>query len=116
MKRLILDIDNLQVESFDTATEPASRGTVLARQTGAEQCTTGMDCPSERTGPCCSQWGTYCGGTCETTCLQKECACTGADWTVCDYTCATCGHDPTCLEGCPTRTTCPTSPGYPGCS
>jgi len=77
MKKLRLDLDHLQVESFDTQTAPAERGTVDA----AQACT----CPGY--GTCAN---TECG-TCNTcqgqyTCDPSQCngSCGSCVWS-CDY-------------------------------
>lgn len=38
MKKVRLDVEELQVESFDTQVEQGKKGTVVAMQTGVEDC------------------------------------------------------------------------------
>jgi hypothetical protein len=71
MRKLKLDVNELAVEAFDTATVPALRGTVEGRQQYTYYCVT-----DERTG----MWGTSC------------------EWSLCYtcYTCPTLTPDPEC--------------------
>jgi hypothetical protein len=81
MKKLTLDLNALEVQSF--ATEPATpnRGTVRA-----EQCT----CPTACTCPGCPTCDETCPDTCYETCAAG-------------FTCATCGGQETCGYTCWTR-------------
>jgi len=110
MKKLRLDVSNLHVESFSTHFGAHSHGTVEAR---SETSVTEDDMSQ-----CCSaQMCTYEGGTCDSTCYQVACGCTGGN-TGCDLTCLrTCnGIDDTCYQGCAGYSdNCPTTPNYPGC-
>ncbi|HEY0015823.1 MAG TPA: hypothetical protein VGC13_05870 [Longimicrobium sp.] len=87
MKRLSLTVEDLQVESFSTASAPAPRGTVVGHQVN-----------------------TYNGPTCISTCFQRVCGCTYGeddDHGTCNYSChpnTNCGVE------------CPTGPTYPGCA
>lgn len=114
MKRLALNIDDLQVESFATDPSANLRGTVFARSV-EDPSAAFSDCYSDCgscdgrcnsivTGECCGPHGTYNGATCLSTCYQRDCGCTRGD--TCDYSC---GFGPTCTAGCPTARI------YPGC-
>ncbi|HVH11786.1 MAG TPA: hypothetical protein VM759_01980 [Longimicrobium sp.] len=86
MRKLRLDLDAVQVESFVTDAAAGGRGTVDARQ----RITFGCPPPSQNT----------CAGTCSCGCGTGALTC---DWT-CGSTCAascngTCG-DPTCAATC----------------
>ena len=100
MQKLSLKLDELQVESFDTTAVLRRRGTAY-----------GYD--SDTSQPCA---GTYGGNTCESTCHQIDCGCTGYNGT-CDVSCnGTCeGQGDTCQQGCATYLDCPTVYPYPGC-
>ena len=84
MKKLTLDLNALEVQSFATATPAPNRGTIH----GEQQCT----CPSACSCPGCPT----CDGTCLDTC-QETCA---------GMTCVTCGGQETCGYTCWTRA-CP---------
>lgn len=92
MKKLTLDLDQLQVDTFDTYPERnAGQGTVRGMGP-SESCLTdicgygctGNWCQGETTAPC--QAGTYAGATCDTTCGQIICGCTDLEGT-CDASC-----------------------------
>lgn len=122
MKKLTLNLEEIRVESFDTSPESQDgRGTVHGRGNLSVTCFTdcgegcsGDWCAGQSTTPC--QGGTYDGRTCDTTCYQIACGCSGA-WTQCDLSCnGTCADkDDTCAEGCVTYLDCPTVSPYPGC-
>jgi hypothetical protein len=92
MRKLTLDLDAIRVESFSTQPQPATRGTVDAKQQGRETfgCTLACTQPGENTcDPSCagsctcpgpSQWNTCF--TCDITCAGTTC--NGA------LTCGTC--------------------------
>jgi hypothetical protein len=74
--KLSLNLDQLTVDSFDTATEPAVKGTVFG-----EQCTCYTNC----TCPGCPT----CHETCPATCNYSDC------WGTCYDTCGD-----SCPPGC----------------
>lgn len=76
MKKLTLDLNALEVQSFATDPAEPNRGTVH----GEQQCT----CPSACTCPGCPT----CDETCPETCAGFTCATCGGQET-CDYTCWT---------------------------
>lgn len=77
--KLTLNLEQLTVDSFDTSSAPARRGTVFG-----EQCT----CPSACTCPGCPTCDATCPATCYNTCDDYTCAAS------CNGTCgaATCGY------------------------
>jgi hypothetical protein len=88
MRKLKLQLDDLQIDSFDTTTPPKAKGTVFGEQcTCYTQCT----CPGCPTcyDSCNGTCGASCNGTCGATC---DASCYGScDWT-CDYSCGdSCG-------------------------
>ena len=89
MKKMRLDPDTLEVQSFQTAPRLEERGTVIGQGTDALATCRGM--------------------TCDSTCFQRICTCTyGEDQGgTCDYSC---DFQNTCGAGCPTGVT------YPGCN
>jgi hypothetical protein len=100
MKKLSLKLDELLVESFDTTASPRRRGTAFAYDSDTGQ-------------PCAN---TEAGHTCDTTCYQIDCGCTGYNGT-CDVSCnGTCnGQGDTCVYGCATYLGCPSVYPYHGC-
>ncbi len=89
MKKLVLNLDALEVESFDATPQPATEpGTVRGQQLGS----------------------TYDQFLC-------ECSYGGPDNGSCDVSCGgTCyGGNETCGGPCLTVPYCPSSPGYYGC-
>ncbi|HEX6371608.1 MAG TPA: hypothetical protein VF006_21995 [Longimicrobium sp.] len=107
--KLSLNLDHLAVESFDTSTAPAKRGTVFGEQcTCYTQCT----CPG---CPTCANYNTCdatCGATCANTCDDYTCAasCNGTcGAATCAYSCnyTDCGCEPpTCLQTACGRSPC----------
>ncbi|HEX2203442.1 MAG TPA: hypothetical protein VHG91_09105 [Longimicrobium sp.] len=84
MKKLELNLDALQVETFETLEGAGSLGTVNAYDLTEGECTPGSGCDSN--DACC--WaGTHGGSHCETTGAQIICGCSGGALTVCDATC-----------------------------
>jgi hypothetical protein len=89
MRKLALKLDDLRIDSFETMSGPAGKGTVFG-----EQCTCYTDC----TCPGCPTCDATCGGnTCDGTCNCETNFCTfdgaytcggscGGGYT-CDYTC-----------------------------
>lgn len=75
--KLRLELEQLAVESFDTASPAAQRGTVL----GEQQCT----CPTNCSCPGCYTCDNTCPNTCAYTCDDASCANT-CDGT-CNWTC-----------------------------
>ena len=89
MRKQKLDIDHLQVESFETGRADGLRGTVRAHITGPTACD--PDTCETRRGDSCdacdpSDWGTCypgvgtCGLSCNPSCIVTHCA-------TCDETC-----------------------------
>jgi hypothetical protein len=75
MKKLALDLNQLQVESFETSEARRPEGTVE-----------GYESTGCGTIDVCCAAGTEGGRTCDTTCNQIICVgCSGA--TICDVTC-----------------------------
>lgn len=68
MRKLILDLDTLQVQSFETTPGLRGRGTVEARETFESECVCDTDgCGSGTTGYTCGGCDTP-GFTCEENC------------------------------------------------
>jgi hypothetical protein len=81
MRKLMLDLDAIQVDSFATQAADAARGTVDARQ-GRETFT----CPPPSQNSCAATCG--CGpATADYTCVSCLQTCAGTCW---DPTCDTC--------------------------
>jgi hypothetical protein len=98
MKKLTLNVDALEVQSFATVEMEAERGTVQ----GQQQCTCyTCTCPGCATcyGTCPNTCAVTCPNTCWETCDDASCytcwSCYGGS---CDYTCATgmcvCNQEP----------------------
>lgn len=97
MKKLILNLDELTVESFDTTSvERPRRGTIHGADvsdttcdqvycdcpTNGFECETNRDCPEETFDTCAATCGASCTFFCTRTCPPNTCA----------YTCgASCG-------------------------
>jgi hypothetical protein len=95
--KLTLKLEDLAVDSFDTAPVQKPRGTVVGEQ-GPCTCPTACTCPGCPTcyETCAGQasCGNTCGGdTCVYTCYEDTCAawCGGTAHTYCDCG-ATCGQ------------------------
>ena len=88
MRKLRLNLEQLAVDTFQTATSPADEGTVFGEQC---TCRTACTCPGCPTcdNTQCNQGS--CGDTCDWTC-PASCAfsCAGSCW----YT--NCASNPTC--------------------
>ncbi len=113
MRKLTLELDSLAVETFETVTPPAARGTVQGMSDGYLGCSQRTDCNAQ----------TWDGPGCDSTQLQDLCTCSGgggANNTSCNNTCVTCNlWDETCNAACAGFTAdiyCPTNPGYQGCT
>jgi hypothetical protein len=93
MAKLRLNLDQLVVDSFDTADRPAKRGTVFG-----EQCTCWTQC-GQNTCPGCPTCDATCN-TCDGTCATCEGTCNSCGAT-CYYTdCRTCDScNPTIANG-----------------
>lgn len=89
MKKLSLKLEELSVESFDTAsTRPDRRGTVQARVgTIAPDYTCNVSCLGTCALTCWNTCPNSCQGTCYITCAQS---CVGTCENTCGQTC-TCG-------------------------
>ncbi|HEU0016399.1 MAG TPA: pinensin family lanthipeptide [Longimicrobium sp.] len=94
MKKLTLNLDDLQVESFETASAEAERGTVRAHDHCSCECQTlpGETCPGRET--CVySCYGSRCWDTCHLdwtcgeTCWYQSCAGTCFEYTCNEWTC-----------------------------
>ena len=89
MRKLKLDLDQLAVDSFDTASPAPKGGTVFG-----EQCTcyTNCTCPGCPTCYATCNGQATCANTCANTCDDYTCAAScngtcvgcGTDWTDCD--------------------------------
>jgi hypothetical protein len=92
MKKLKLELEQLTVDSFDTATPEANRGTVMGEQ-GPCTCPTACSCPGCPTcDNTCNQ--PSCGDTCYNTCYPC-----GTDYGyTCDYSLS---RDPFACQCCP---------------
>jgi hypothetical protein len=87
MRKLKLELDRLEVESFDTASTQKRKGTVI----GEELCTCNTYC-GQATCPGCPT----CDNTCAYTCDDATCpACP-----TCANTCANTCDDPSCYDTC----------------
>jgi len=114
MKKLRLDFESIEVESFDTSPlDPRQRGTVHGRGTYHEPCTGVGDCLVMTNEPCAAETTTFCqagtfqGDTCDTTCHQIQCTCTNGGFHngTCDinatcYYYATCAYETGCYYNC----------------
>ena len=104
MKKLKLRLEDLKVESFETAPEgdPTPQGTVFAYISPGPGNTCDAGCANST---CVNTCADTCGDTCNTTCVLNTCG-----------TCQTCGG-PTCEQTCggPCGVTCPESCGTFAC-
>lgn len=90
MNKLKLQLDDLQVESFQTERgKEALRGTVKGNAPPTSFCTDYIDCTWDFG---CETQLNSCGGTCQT-CAGGSCenTCYGSCYGSCGATCATCG-------------------------
>ena len=83
--KLTLNLEDLAVDTFDTAAPQKVRGTVFG-----EQCTCWTYC-GQNTCPGCPTCDASCNGTCDYTCA---------------YTCAYTCDDASCANNCGTNNTC----------
>lgn len=81
VKKLTLNPDALEVQSFVTADAEPARGTVHAEQ----QCT----CPTNCSCPGCPTCGETCPNTCWETCDDASCQSCWSCWATCENTCYT---------------------------
>jgi hypothetical protein len=90
MRKLKLQLEDLQIDSFQTTSPEKPKGTVFGEQcTCYTQCT----CPG---CPTCAGYGTCdasCNGTCQTNCNCSGATCDASCNGTCDWTCdyAECG-------------------------
>jgi len=100
MKKLKLQLDELQVESFQTARGHATRGTVQGNAPPTSMCTDYIDCTWDF--GCETQVASCngsCGNTCDATCGSCNGTCYGSCYGSCDATCFSCEYS--CYEsGC----------------
>lgn len=90
MRKLRLDPESLAVQSFETATSPAAKGTVFGAVTRVfDGCTYDVGCGSGGALP------SFCGYQCG----SDNPGCGGTDWETCHNTCNTCDQY-TCLQSC----------------
>ena len=78
--KLVLNLENLVVDSFDTTVPAKAKGTVFG-----EQCTCYTNC----TCPGCPTCDASCNGTCDASCngtCGASCNCTYGEYT-CGYSC-----------------------------
>lgn len=103
MKKLRLEIDELQVESFSTAADPEQRGTVFGRATHVSPCE--PTAYSRCWGLCGEETdGTFCGGggftdICDTeytNCGDRSC--NASDCGTCNTSCYHTNCQETCVE------------------
>ena len=115
MKKLVLNFNDLQVESFDTtpASEEQGDGTVFGLTAGGDTTGPGVICTCTTEGQeCLCGIGDTCGLTCGTTCTTCSASCGGTCNTCgssCGGTCNTCGTacgtlNLTCGTACPFQT------------
>ena len=98
MRKLSLNLDDLQVDTFDTSVRPKGKGTVFG-----EQCTCWTRC-GQNTCPGCPTCDNTCNGanTCANSCAYT-----------CAYTCDDASCNGTC--DCPSGNTCDFSCGATQC-
>jgi hypothetical protein len=97
MRKLRLDLDELAVETFETAADARERGTVRARcdeslsndffTDNDIECYTNTPTVAECTcylDVCCPTYAETCPDTCQLTCRET---CGRSCWGTCDYTC-----------------------------
>ncbi len=112
MNKIKLDLDSLQIESFETTPdESGAKGTVhgLVGSGEPEFCTDFticiQICPQPTIGTACPSFGSTCGNTCGGTCgstCGSTCGntCGGTCAVTCSFTCGitcgTAGCEPTC--------------------
>jgi hypothetical protein len=78
MKKLRLELDALEVESFSTFDDAKGRGTVEGR---ASEAWNSNCCPQSASVPvACVCVSAEEGGTCETTCNPNDCATCNGSW------------------------------------
>jgi hypothetical protein len=114
MKKLALNLDDLQVDSFEPQPRPRGGGTVLANESEAASWCIGCftylntDCAGCGSGggvsgcdthDACCQANTEGGRTCDTTCAQIICGCSAFP-TDCDATCPNYANSPGMSCGC----------------
>ena len=109
MKKMMLKLDDLRVDSFDTTSRREHRGTVA-----------GFDSTGCGTEDACCWAGTHGGYPCDTTRQQIYCTSVTDENSrngtcmetcpTCVDTCATCGNN-----FCDDTVNCHTVPGYNGC-
>jgi hypothetical protein len=94
MKKLKLELDELQVESFQTERGMVQRGTVKGNAPPTSFCTEYIDCTWDFG---CETQLASCEGTCNT-CAGGSCegTCGGSCYGTCDASCNTCGYS--CYE------------------
>jgi hypothetical protein len=101
MRKLKLDIQDLDVESFSVASPAADPGTVQGRAVNQPTSVTCLDCMDGNTWTCIGP--TYCcpatwQQTCNASCFFTECGwyCYTQIATGCHNTCSTCPGNSTC--------------------
>ena len=98
MAKLRLNLDQLTVDSFDTAQPAQKKGTVFG-----EQCTCYTNCTCPGCPTCDASCNGTCGGTCDASCNGT---CAGSCYGTCDY--VSCNQsDCGCWQ---------TNPQYSGCT
>jgi hypothetical protein len=92
MPKLKLDVNQLTVDSFDTATAKRREGTVFG-----EQCTCYTNCTCPGCPTCDASCNGTCGGTCGATC-DASCngTCDDSCYGTCDLYCGGTINDGTC--------------------
>lgn len=83
--KMKLDLDELQVESFETVAGEAERGTVHGYITG----TLGCNCTDDTCASCegtCDTCADTCPNTCRNTCPATCATCPETCWQSCNFT------------------------------
>jgi hypothetical protein len=82
--KLRLDLDQLAVDSFDTAAAHAEKGTVFGEQCTCPTACTCPGCPTCDHTACLQE---TCVASCEYTCAETCATCTSHKYTNCDGIC-----------------------------
>ena len=101
-RKLMLKLEDLSVDSFDTTTPQKAKGTVFG-----EQCTCYTNC----TCPGCPTCDASCNGTCDASCNGTcDASCNGTcncpSGNTCDWSCQDCSWGYTCSPCTALQTNC----------
>jgi hypothetical protein len=91
--KLILNLEDLSVDSFETTTGVRARGTVLGEQQPPCTCYTNCTCPG------CPTCANTCANTCAYTCDDPTCVGCGGTGYSCDETGCDCSINATRCGG-----------------